>query len=414
MCDLRNREAYDVEIESDEVKIRQAITEIVEGRVTKEAMKVLEMSALRLKGAPYACSKRQFESVASIFPYQQFLDIALSSTGLLHNYAVVIFSLYAMADAFPVEDFLSENCLKFCFAELSGCTPRKVFSNVLRFVCKLMRASDDARNWFLGNGVLGVIQRFPDCQRIPHFLETVLLTGPVPPDAFAVIHGILVSLYASDSPEMVINVLKTVKNVVDEGIALDVEFLREKFDQLVASGEERVLIAVMQAMTVVPDVSLDYARHFVRIVAQQKSWKMFSHVLDLFLAKHEEWSGFADDELLQLVLMVSPDTMYDEMEQIARILVLYMDFGQTYISEAVQCIMKFIDNPDFGVSVIEQMIALLHCPMSPPEVAEFVELVDAVIDDLDTISDENVMSPLGDAASGFLALYPQWRAQFGI
>ena len=378
--------------------VRRAVAAVASGQVELGTLKAIEEMSVRLRA-------REFAEVAAEFPFEVFFGIAVRAEGVLRAYAVVVFCFYGMSDALPVERFVAPDVCEF----LMGMMRRgkmKVFSAVMRFVGRLARAAPAVRVWFIENGVLDVVGRFPGCLRIPAFLECLLVGEPaLPVDAVRTIHGVYEGVAASENEAMIVNVLRSMTAILESGVPFDFSFLVPRVNAYADMNDEQVLVRLMEFVTAWPTAPVTLARVFVDKLVTLRKWALLRPMLDLFVKRCDEWKGFVDDELIESVVMLSDGANYAELERIVRVILLYFDFTRVFDERVVRLILPFCSDPNLAGMCFAQLLVLMG---NTDQRQELLSMIEEWEPEIAVLSEQD--SDLAEVAASFLQKLDEFKA----
>lgn len=379
--------------------IMKGIELVKKGEFDVETLKTIDGMSVQLRAG-------EFLDLTEVFPFELFFSIARNTKGPLRAYALVIFCFYAMSEAFPINAFASpENCS--FLLEILRKAKAKLFSSVLRFSGRLVRAAPDARDWFLANGVLDVLTRYPHTPRIPTFLEALILTEPIPNlEIIMAIHRLYVILSESDNESVIANVLASTTAICKSGIPFDFEFVMAKLNSYAELDDQQVLVKLMEFVSVCPDVPITFARTFVDKLTKLRNWALLQPMLELFISRCADWKGFVDDELIESVLILSDQANFAELKIIAHVLLLYFDFSRVFDERVVRLIISFLSDDTLAYLCFEQLMVIIDNTLE--ERCLLLSILEDSFQDITNIIEHN--SELAEIASAFLQKLDQLKS----
>ena len=380
------------------VAVRQALAAVASGQVELGTLKAIEELSVRLRA-------REFEELAAEFPFDVFFEISVRSEGLVRAYALVVFCFYGMSDALPLERFVSPDVCDFLMGMMRK-GKMKVFSAVMRFVGRLARAAPAVRVWFIENGVLEVVGRFPGCLRIPSFLECLLVGEPaLPVEVVGAIRGVYEELAASENEAMIVNVLKSMTAILESGVEFDFSFLVPRVNAYADMNGEQVLVRLMEFVTVWPTAPITLARVFVDKLVTLRKWALLRPMLDLFVKRCDEWKGFVDDELIESVVMLSDGANYAELERIVKVILLYFDFTRVFDERVVRLIVPFCSDPNLAGMCFERLLVLMD---STDQRQELLSMIEESVPEIAMLCEQD--GDLAEVAASFLQKLDEFKA----
>jgi hypothetical protein len=355
-------------------------------------------------------------SIGIDFPFHFYFNLIFSSSSTIRSSSVRTFAFFAQTPTFPVAEFVSLECSAPLFDLFSHSTKR-MFSDLLRLFTIFVRNSLEFREFLISHSIFHFLTKYPNCSRIPQFIESFFSLIPLPsPEVFTCAHSIFtsflssnISLTESDSLNLLALLLKSLLHLLQNQIPFDFGFLSENLDILSQSNSEEILITMIPIVELIPNSNIDLARTFLFKLGTVVSWSLLPPILHLFIAKHSEWSGFVDDELIESVLILVDRAGFREQRMIAHLLCLFGGEIEVCDLRIVREVAKFVVDEQIGQACIELLWKYLEYELSIEEKLEMVGVLDEVIPEMENLLNNDEIA--ADQAEVFLVAYNEWKSK---
>jgi hypothetical protein len=390
-----------------EQHLHDSLQRIVSGELNEELLQEIEECAFGLR-------PRSVMAVGREFPFALYFGLMASPSPGIQKAAIRTFAFFAQTGHCPVADFIGLGRSAFLLPLFAEGTKR-TFTDLLRLFTAFVRDSSEFRDFLISQSIFDLLGRFPNCSRIPRFLESLFVREPSPiSEAVVAAQSIFSALLERGISGIRANrdlglgqVLNSLKRLMEMGAPLDFDFLVARIEEISESNDEEVLLNLIPIVERVSNASIALARIFMNKLGHLRMWSLLPPILRLFLSKHEVWSGFVDDELIESILILIDHAQFQEERMMVQLLCLLTGSSGDCDLRVAAAVARFVGDEQIAAGCLEVLGRFFEMELSADAKLQLAAIVDAAMTDINQVAD--TPGPAGDCADAFITAYSEWQ-----
>ena len=361
---------------------------------------------------------------AKMFPYEVYFRLLVENPNeKVKLIALKQLSFFSQFPEFPFAQLINSQYMNSLFSILTNSGNEKILSPILNIFTMMLQSFPEMRDTFLNLGILDIVQTKLISPKIPAFLFKILIITPTLPQEICmkieeIFIEILKKIDTQDSKNYTIvgYAIEAINKLIEMNFpCFDYSFLDSSnlINKLLGTNNEMIICSTITLITRISCPTIQYSQACLEKMIGFQNHSIIHLLLNLFIVKYDEWSGFQDldEKLIELCLQYSnsPTIGFDDKLLCLRTLLLYYPFDKVYDSRMCDILIEFLSYPKMLQPCIEKLMLFLNISFESLDSYDFAQRIEDSNDTIQSIIDEN--SEYSNLMSNFMVVYEKWKTE---
>ena len=152
-------------------------------------------------------------------------------------------------------------------------------------------------------------------------------------------------------------------------------------DRLISNEDTLVLSSLIYLLKDLPNIPINYADVFLRKLMRYN--ELIGPTMKLYQSKLNEWFGFVNDELIEVMINFLDLVDYQDELEIFRTLLLYFPFNSVFDKRMIKELLKFTTNPDFTQQCLNHLFEIMRSDLTLENKMDLCDMLEQELVDFD-------------------------------
>ena len=299
-----------------------------------------------------------------------------------------IFAFLVSTKFFPFDEFISENNgenIAYMVNVVRLTNNKNVFAQAVLALKYLLKRSLVLRNTLFDNGLLEILANscfYEHCVKIGSFIKSMIEMGELSHEYIQDFLTLIKRLITSKNSQTLKNILDATQDIIEQSHEnLDIGFIYENMDRLISNEDTLVLSSLIYLLKDLPNIPINYADVFLRKLMRYN--ELIGPTMKLYQSKVNEWFGFVNDELIEVMINFLDLVDYQDELEIFRTLLLYFPFNSVFDKRMIKELLKFTTNPDFTQQCLNHLFEIMRSDLTLENKMDLCDMLEQELVDFD-------------------------------